>query len=196
MPRKNNSENLRSFFKKSDGVAFRRLDRFYEVLRNLRYEGKQNFKKNVDELRVMLGLFQKQMLAHRCLEEKILFPYLGARIPRLEPLIGLLISEHKEFNITLKELKVSLTNLRINGQDSSRAADRIGKKGIYFICLSRNHLQAERQGLYKAADRQLRPGQKRALIGKIAEDMRGAQTRRRPRGGSFNSASKPAPRRS
>ena len=60
---KNKSRIYEVLEKDSESVSLK-LNRFYEVLRKLRYEGKQNLGRNLDEARQMLKFFKGHLEEH------------------------------------------------------------------------------------------------------------------------------------
>ena len=150
-------------FEKNHGQTLKELDRLYEALRKLRYEGKAQRGKNTREIVGMISRFNHEMAEHLEEEEKILFPFLERHLPRLQSLIYLLLSEHEDFRNSLDRMRSSLHLLKA-GADASVTAHQLYQRGIYFICLLRSHMWVESQNLYKTADRELKPGEKRELI--------------------------------
>jgi len=148
------------------------LNRLYEVLTRLRYEGKQHLGRNIRETRALLVFFRKEVQAHMQLEEKTLFPFIGAHIPRLEPIIFLLLSEHDDFRSSLEELRCDLAKIKGSTIYPSRTIDKVTDLGTYFICLCRNHMWAETQSLYKIAFKELQLAERRKLIYRIQEAVR------------------------
>ena len=150
-------------FEKNHGQTLKELDRLYEFLKRLHYEGKPQRGKNCKEIAAMLSRFEKEITEHLREEEKVLFPFLEKHVPMLQSFIYLLLSEHEDFRNSLEEMKRSLKSLKY-GVDASVTVHRIYQRGIYFICLLRSHMWVESQNLYKTADKELKPEEKRQLI--------------------------------
>jgi hemerythrin-like domain-containing protein len=149
---------------KDHKTTFQKLNQFYEVLRKLRYEGKLTLGKNIAEAIELVGYFKRELDGHMCEEEKILFPFLKTHIPRLEPMIYLILSEHEDFRNSLKSLKASLSEFKRHKSVKPGTIDKICEQGTYLICLLRSHMWVESHSLYRAADKELRLSEKRKLI--------------------------------
>ncbi|MBI2095992.1 MAG: hemerythrin domain-containing protein [Candidatus Omnitrophica bacterium] len=89
---KKNPSRIDEILERDSEFVSLKLDRFYEVLRKLRYEGKQNLGRNLDEAGQMLKFFKGHLAEHMREEEKIIFPFLETYIPRLQPMVYLLLS--------------------------------------------------------------------------------------------------------
>ena len=157
-------------FEEDHRTTFQNLSRFYDVLGNLRHEGKMQWGKNVSEIRGLTAYFKKELNGHMKEEEKTLFPFLRTHIPRLEPMVCLLLSEHEDFRHSLEILSASLNEFFKNGSLRPGSIDRIYEQGTYLICLLRSHMQVESTSLYKAADEELRPAEKKALIDQMKQN--------------------------
>ncbi len=159
-----------SILEKDSKTTLRNLNKFYEVLVNLRFEGKQNVAKNMIRLRGLVSYFQEEVKAHMREEEKVLFPFLRTHIPRLEPMICLLVSEHGDFRNSLKDLNLSLSVFKKVNSDKTRIIHQFNEQGIHLICLLRGHMSVETKTLYRAADNELRPDEKKRLIDQIKKN--------------------------
>ena len=147
--------------------TFRNLNRFYEVLKNLRFEGKKNLEKNIGEIRKLIFYFRREIEAHMREEERILFPFLRTHVPRLETMIWLLLSEHEDFRNCLRQLRLSLSEFGKAGSDKTRLIHGLHEQGTYLVCLLRGHMWLETQSLYRAADKELHRSEKKELIKQI-----------------------------
>ena len=156
-----------TILEKDHKKTFRNLNRFHEVLRNLRFEGKQNLRKNISEIREFVSYFKREVEARMREEEKILFPFLQTHVPRLEPMICLLLSEHEDFRNCLNHFRLSLSEFRKTGSDKTRFIHGLNDQGTYLVCLLRGHMWFETQSLYRAADRELHRNEKKQLIEQI-----------------------------
>ena len=157
-------ENITQFLEEDHHAAFLKLKQFSDSLTKLRYEGNQNFRENLKKIRELLQFFQKEVQGHMRLEEKTLFPFLEQYIPRLGPMIYLLLSEHEDFRNCLEELKKTSLQLKDAKAGKARLVDHLSDRGTYFVCLSRSHLWVESQSLYRVADHELRPDEKKKLL--------------------------------
>ena len=161
------SRSIFAILERDHKKTFQNLNRFYEVLKNLRFEGKQNLGKNISEIQEFVSYFKREIEAHMREEEKILFPFLETHVPRLEPMICLLLSEHEDFRNCLNQLRFSLSEFRKTGSDKARLIHGLNEQGTYLVCLLRGHMWLETQSLYRAADRELHRSEKKQLIERI-----------------------------
>jgi hemerythrin-like domain-containing protein len=147
----------------------RKLDDFENTLTNLCYEGKVSLGKNLRHGSDALRYFQDNVGFHMKLEEGIVFPFVRICLPKLEPVISLLCSEHQDFRSSLKTLRGYFA--RLAGAKSltsrTRCLGLIKEKGTYLIYLLRHHLQAESESVYKAMANELREDEKKELEKRI-----------------------------
>ena len=161
------SRNIFTILEKDHKKTLQNLNRFYEVLKNLRFEGKQDLGKNISEIREFVSYFKREIGAHMREEEKILFPFLQTHVPRLEPMVCLLLSEHEDFRNCLNYLTLFLSDFGKTGSDKARLIHGLNEQGNYLVCLLRCHMWLETQSLYRAADRELHRSEKKQLIKQI-----------------------------
>lgn len=152
---------------KDHKTTFQKLNQFYEVLRKLRYEGKMKLGRNLSEVQELVNYFKKELDSHMRDEEKVLFPFLQTHIPRLEPMVYLLLSEHEDFRNSLGNLKAALDGFKSRAAVKPGLIDKICEQGTYLIGLLRSHMWVESHSLYKAADKELRLSERRKLIKQI-----------------------------
>lgn len=165
------SKNIFAILEKDHKETFKKLNRFYEVLRNLRFEGKQSVGKNVSEVQKLASYFKGKIKEHMREEERTLFPFLKAHIPRLEPMICLLLSEHEDFRNSLRDLARSLSEFKKPGRDKDRLIHGLSEKGTYLIFLLRSHMRVESLSLYRVADKELNRSEKKQLLAQIGKDV-------------------------
>jgi len=165
--KKKHRKTIFGILEKDHKTTLQKLNRFYEVLRKLRYEGKLALGKNLSEVNVFVSYFKRELDGHMHDEEKILFPFLQTHIPRLEPMIYLLLSEHDDFRNSLKSLRASLSEFKRYKSIKPDTIDKICEQGTYLICLLRSHMWVESHSLYRAADKELRLSEKQKLIRQI-----------------------------
>jgi hemerythrin-like domain-containing protein len=111
--------------------------------------------KNLSEIRQLADYFRKEMAVHMKQEERVLFPFLCTHIPRLQPMVRLLAADHDEFRTGMQSLGRNL---------KTQKAHQISEQGTYLVCLLSSHMWVESHSLYKAADKELRPEEKKTLI--------------------------------
>ena len=129
-----------------------------EILTNIRYEGKAALGKNLKAAAKVFDFLNGDLRSHIETEENALFPFLEKHIPKLEPIIRLLCSEHEDFRKSLQGFECALRELsdEKSGQERGKSLEKLNEQGTYLIYLLRNHIQAEAEGVYKVADRELK----------------------------------------
>ncbi len=144
---------------------FEKVDRLNHALINLRYEGKANAGKNLKEAWEILCFFEKEVCVHVEAEEKFLFPFLEAHVPRLSPLSNLFQAEHEDFRKNLKRFRLALEDLYAEkgNHGRSESIDKVKEVGTYLIYLLRQHLPAEEESVYKAVYRELHEEEREEL---------------------------------
>lgn len=155
--------------------TLRKIRELREILVNLRYEGRHQLGKNLKAANGVLAFFKGELADHVEREEKIVFPFIQSHIPRLEPLILLLSSEHEEFRrnlrgfqFWLKELEKTKGNL-----DYGKLVEKVREMGNYLTYLLENHLEEESGILYRVADQELRADEKRELERRVGHEDEG-----------------------
>lgn len=153
--------------------TLQKIGELREVLVNLRYEGRHQLGKNLKQAQGVLAFFNGELVHHVEGEEEIVFPYLRNHIPRLEPLVLLLSSEHEEFKKSLRSFEFWLKQLeKTQGNlDHGRLVEKVRETGNYLTYLLENHLEEETGILYRVAEQELRPSEKRELYKRIREGM-------------------------
>ncbi len=150
-------------------ATFQKLNQFYDALNRLRYEGRMTLGRNMAEIHDLVAYFKRELCGHMKDEEKTLFPFVSSHIPRLEPMVYLLLSEHEDFKSNLQSLEKSIREFKRKKFLKQSALDSISEKGTYLICLLRSHMWVESCSLYRAVDKELRSDEKRSLIKRIKE---------------------------
>ena len=110
------------------------------------------------------------------LDEQVIFPFLQMHIPKLEAMICFLRAERNEFKLSLANFEVLFKQL---GHEKhvlrqQKIIDQLKEKGIYAVCLMRNHIQIEIESVYKPMDQQLHQDEKKELIQKCLKYKLGA----------------------
>lgn len=170
MPKKQTAfKGLSETLRREDFEALRMARELREILTHLSFEGKLSLGKNLNRARGVLRFFKQRLNRHLDEEEKVVFPFLKTHIPKLEPLIAILHSEHEDFRKNLGRFQFWLRELvkEKNGFDRRRAIEKLKETGIYLVYLLEGHAQEESEVLYKVADRQLRQSEKRKLLKKM-----------------------------
>ncbi len=145
-----------------------KLDELNESINNLQYEGKVFVGKNIKAIEKTVSFLKKKLLQHIELDEKIIFPYVQKHIPKLDPMLSFLRAERNEFKLTLKDFESLFKQLKDekNALKQQKIIDQMKEKGVYAICLMRNHIQIEIESVYKPIDRELHTNEKKELIKK------------------------------
>ncbi len=162
-------KSIYGLFEGKHGESLDHLDRFHEMLKCLRCEGKPHLGKNVREIGSMIVYFKSELESHLREEERVLFPFLERHMPKLQSLIYLLLSEHQDFRNSLEEMKALVRRLRKNGLEASISVWKLYQRGVYFISLLRSHMWVESENLYRVADEELKPDEKRQLVQAMKE---------------------------
>ena len=82
----------------------------------------------------------------------MVFPFVGKHIPKLEAMISFFNGEHAEFLNVFKKFQKIFSDARAEETDEKQNSliAKLRDQGIYLVCLMRNHLQSENEGIYKA----------------------------------------------
>ena len=166
--RVSHKNTIYGILEKDHKATFENINHFYSLIEKIRYEGKSTLGKHLTEAAKAVSYFGKEIGDHMREEEKVLFPFIRTHIPRLEPMVCLLLSEHEDFRRSLKDLKKSLQAVR--NRYSVDAVHRLCERGTYMVCLLRSHMWCESHSLYKAADTELKADEKQCLIRMIKKD--------------------------
>ncbi|MBI1978361.1 MAG: hemerythrin domain-containing protein [Candidatus Omnitrophica bacterium] len=147
------------------------VERLEEAVHNLQFEGKASLGRNLKQIRATLHFFSSSLAKHIELEEKVLFPFLGSHIPKLEPVIHLLIAEHEDFKRNYEDLGLFLDSLsdQTSETDRGKMIKKIQETGTYVVYLLKNHLRVEDRGVYGVAEEELRGEEKKELEGAIVK---------------------------
>lgn len=145
------------------------LETFEDILTNFRYEGKVSLGRNVRRANAVLDFFSKHLLLHFDTEERALFPFVAKHIPKLDPVVALFRSEHRDFKTGMQNFERSLHEMILEKTGTGRAPliDKIYEQGTYLIYLLRNHIRAEAESIYKEAQRGLKSSEKIELMKQI-----------------------------
>lgn len=161
--------DLKSFLERDHTETLEKAEQFQKLLLNLQYEGKASRGHNLKQIGEMLRFFKEEVGRHMRIEEKVEFPFLETRLPRLEFLIALLTAEHREFQRNIRTLQFLWAKLARNGgrRTHPQWIERFKGRAGYLTSLLQGHLQEESRILYRLGDRLLHPDEKKALVRKI-----------------------------
>ena len=165
------SGHLDQVFKKNHVALTSEVDNLHSTLHVFCHEGKAQFGKNLKRADEAIRRLQRHLTTVMAYEEKCLFPFINTHIPRLQPLIYLLRSEHEDFRRYLKSLVRLMTAFKKQKEISQQYQNmhQIREEGIYLVCLLRSHLGVETHNLYKTADKELHSGERHRLIQEIGK---------------------------
>jgi len=163
------SERIVHLLEKDSAGMLNVLGRMSDMLVGFRYEGKPSFGKNVKKAKSMLRLLNQEWAQHAWFEEKILFPFIGVHLPKLESMILVLKADHLDFKKVTRQLR-SLLN-RMSAMNSvSRYGEwiqQVNESGTYLIYFLRHHLEARKEGIEKIIESELRENEKKELASRI-----------------------------
>ena len=158
--------NILSIFDSEEEKLLRQTDRLEEAMNHLRYEGKVFRGKNLKAANLIVEGIEARLKRHQTLQEKIVFPFLQAHIPKRETMIRFLFSDHKDIEKSNERLRLSLRKLSKNQSSEDVKAQQLG---TYLICLLRHHVELEKESIHKVIKTELRKDEKREVENKIAK---------------------------
>jgi hypothetical protein len=159
-------KGILAMFEQEHKQVLKELDELNESITNLQYEGKMSFAKNTRTIEKTTRFFKNKLYNHIELDEKVIFPYVQVHIPKLEPMLCFLRAERNEFKLSMENFELLFRQLKEekNGLRQQKIIDQVKEKGMYVICLMRNHIQIEIESVYKPMDLQLHQEEKKELI--------------------------------
>lgn len=160
-----------SHLEKEHAKALMHAENLSETLTRFHYEGKASFGKNIKMARNAGEYFSAFVLKHMEFEEKTLFPYLESHIPRVEPVIQLLVNEHDDFREKLSQFNKAVKKLNKKGSAPINWSHMppLIESGTYLVHLLRQHTTAERTSLYKFVNKYLRDDEKKELRDRLVQ---------------------------
>jgi len=144
------------------------LEELQKVLTHLRYEGKVSLGKNLKSARQLMARLVTHLGRHRQLQERVVFPYLAAHIPRHESVIQFLRSDHADIRKSKERLQAVIRNL-LKNPESCLEHVKIQELGVYLICLVRHHIELEKKSIHRALDEELRPVERRKVETRVRQ---------------------------
>lgn len=158
-----------SHLEKEHTKALKHAENLSGIMTRFHYEGKASFGKNMKMAQDVGDYFSAFVLKHMEFEEKSLFPYLESHIPRLEPVIQLLVNEHDDFRDKLSQFNKALGKLHKRKSEPIdwKKVPFLIESGTYLVHLLRQHTTAERTGFYNAIDKYLREDEKKELSDRL-----------------------------
>jgi len=161
-----NESQVSQFFKETYSPLLQQGQKLEAVLTHLRFEGKPMRGKNLKEACRVVDFFTAALPRQFEFEEQVLYPFLDAHIPKLNPITSILKAEHENFRNTLGRFKYDLWACGEN-DDPIRLEGTIQKvreSGIYLIYLLHDRMRANQQALYETMERELHSDEKKEII--------------------------------
>lgn len=146
---------------------FKKLEDFQGSLNRLHFEGKSSYGKNIQDVCQSVDFFSRDLCAHMSKEESVLFPFLETHVPKLGPVISLLLAEHHDFRQALGQLQVLLSSVQKRGAPQINDIESVVRVGNYLVYLLRSHLWAESETIDKTMREVLRPDERKKLLGRM-----------------------------
>lgn len=156
-----------------------KLKQLEEALIGLQYEGKISsfsYIKRIDSIvRFLKGKFQE----HSWLDEKVVFPFLLKHIPRLSPSLHFLEMESHDFRVLFGKFDRILIVLKGKKRVliRSRMIEELCEKGVFLLCLVREHIQLEKDIVYQAIFHELKQYERNSLQKEIELFLTKCQTK-------------------
>ncbi len=154
---------LRRAFGYHDRRTFQRLENLSVALRHLGFQGKSVRGRNLKAASEALDVFEAGFLDHMRREELYLFPYLETHLPKIEPLVALLLAEHEDLRNCVRTFHTLLLRLRQAPRAAPEILEIIRERSTYFSCLLHSHHWAELEMVGKTAQKELKADEKKAL---------------------------------
>ena len=166
--------NIHKSFEEEKNFVLEKLDLLYDAIQNLHYEGKMSLQKNTRIINETIRDLRPLLTNHLNLDDHIIFPFASKRIPMLEPMINFLKAEHNEFTAQLESFEMLFQEFiqRNISAVNNIPLEKLREKGAYVVCIMRNHMQAEIEGIYKVLDQRLKLVEKRELFHLMQEYMK------------------------
>lgn len=138
--------------------ALDKLGEFYDALQEMHYGGKVSFGRSIKQIEEILRFFKEDLYPHIQLDELIIFPFIEQHIPKLDPMIRLFRCEHKEFKSNLELFEHLFHKLKrvSSDDDRPRTLEELRDRGMYLVCLLRNHILAESESIYRTSGQELK----------------------------------------
>ncbi len=165
-------------FEEEKNFVLEKLDRLYDSIQNLHYEGKMSLQKNTKIINETVQHLKPILTNHMDLDNQVIFPFAGKHIPILEPVINFLKAERREFIAQLESFEVLFQEFsqRSNSSVNYMLLEKLREKGVYVVCIVRNHMQAEIEAVYKVLDQKLKLVEKKGLSHLIQKCMNDKKT--------------------
>ena len=158
--------NLTDFLRRKENEVLRLTEKFNHCLTLLRYEGKASRARNYQLAKKNVGLLIATLKQHRNLQEDVIFPFLVRHVPKKEPVIHFLRSDHQ----IIKRYKMKLRKLlyKVSAKDEGVVErGKIHETGVSLSNLLNHHIELEKENINQAIRRYLGPDEKKDIKQKI-----------------------------
>lgn len=163
-------KNISKFFDQEREKTLDQIDELQKAITHLRYEGKASRKKNLKAADRKIKKLDAALARHRRLQEKVIFPFLLTHIPRHEPVIHFLETEHADIKENGRRLKEDMRGIFFEREGFNDS--KIYERGICLISLLRHHVGFEARNIYKSISKELREDEKRKMTNRISAWLR------------------------
>jgi len=142
------------------------MERFHEAMIHLSLPRRAGELAQWSLIQTLMRAIAKEILPHLEHEELHLYPFLVSHVPKLEAVAKYLIGEHEDFRETFSELNLRAKDFKtVSGQlEREKLILRIQQGGTYLFFLFRNHIRAEREGLFRVVEETLKPEEKAEVL--------------------------------
>lgn len=147
-------------------VAAGLMERFHEAMIQVSLPRRAGEFSQWTHIQSLMRSIAQEILPHLAREETELYPFLVSHVPKLEAVVKYLVGEHEDFRETFSELGQLLAKFEtVSGQlDREKFILRVEQSGTYLFFLFRNHVRAEREGLFRVVEEILKPEEKAEIL--------------------------------
>lgn len=126
------------------------LGQIEHALKNLQFEGKTSIGKNINFLERLVKGLSTQLSDHFSFHEQVLYPFFERYLPKLIPMIRILLSEHADLKNRFErmhELCDVLLERYPRDQSIISCVQEVQSLGTFIIFSLRNHIKMETETL-------------------------------------------------
>ncbi len=160
------SGEIRVFLEKNQVIILQKANQLLNCSQSLPYVGKACLEVNLQKLCKMAEEIKNKLLLYIRLDEKIVFPFFEAHIPRLSPLIHIFQEENKEIKKSLRKINQTLKSIYSaeNAKEQKLCIESVGEKIAFFYYLIQSHFEIEKKSLYMCIDQELHSDEQSLLF--------------------------------
>ncbi len=142
-----------------------KLEQLEKALLGLQYEGKVSSSNHIKKIEEIVCFLRKKYQEHTKLDEKIIFPFLSKHVPRLYPTLQFLKMESQDFQGIFEIFDKVLSEFKGKNKILLRNSiiEQVRDKGIYLVCLIKNHIHLEEKSVYRAIFQELHQEERNLL---------------------------------